>query len=143
MFFWPRLGNPFVCHWSLFVSFSGLYIYYLFVWSNLNFLHISQWITLPIQSCLVSYSCVNLLHSLIIWLTILFVSLHLLFCCVLSILALIWLVLMALFLLLLKEILFLSKGCLFLTRSRFSRVGCCLLIVQNVHWVVFLPIFVF
>ena len=38
-------------HRSLFVSFSrtgaGLCIYHLLVWSNLNFLHISQWITLP------------------------------------------------------------------------------------------------
>ena len=37
-------------HRSLCVSFSrtgaGLCIYHLFVWSNLNFLHISQWITL-------------------------------------------------------------------------------------------------
>ena len=37
-------------HWSLCVSFSrsdaGLCIYHLFVWSNFNFLHISQWITL-------------------------------------------------------------------------------------------------
>ena len=45
---------------SLCVSFSqtdaGLYIYHLFVWSNLNFLHISQWITLPTQLCLVLYS---------------------------------------------------------------------------------------
>ena len=57
-------------HRSLCVSFSrtvaGLCIYHLFVWSNLNFLHISQWITLPTQSCLVLYSfCANLLHSLI------------------------------------------------------------------------------
>ena len=62
---------------------------------------ISQWITLPIQSCLVLYSfCVNLLHSLIMWLMVLSLSphsLHLLLCCILSILALIWLVLMALF----------------------------------------------
>ena len=35
---------------------SVVCIYYLFVWSNLNFLHNSQWITLPIQSCLVLYS---------------------------------------------------------------------------------------
>ena len=44
-------------HRSLCVSFSrtaaGLCIYHLFVWSNFNFLHISQWITLPTQSCLV------------------------------------------------------------------------------------------
>ena len=92
-------------HESLCVLFSrtgaGLCIYLLFVWSNLNFLHISQWITLPTQSCLVLYSfCANLLHSLIMWLTVSSLSphsLHLLFCCVLSILALIWLVLMGVF----------------------------------------------
>ena len=60
-------------HRSLCVSFSrtgtGFCIYHLFVWSNLNFLLISQWITLPTQSCLVLYSfCANLLHSLIMWL---------------------------------------------------------------------------
>ena len=62
---------------------------------------ISQWITLPTQSCLVLYSfCANLLHSLIMWLIVSSLppySLHLLFCCVLSILALVWLVLMVLF----------------------------------------------
>ena len=75
---------------SLCVSFSrtgaGLCIYHLLVWSNLNFLHISQWITLPTQ-------------SFIMWLIVSSLSqhsLHLLFCWVLSILALIWLVLMAL-----------------------------------------------
>ena len=53
---------------------TGLYNYHLFVWSNFNFCHNSQWITLPTQSCLVLYSfCANLLH--------------LLFCYVLSILA--------------------------------------------------------
>ena len=91
-------------HRSLCESFSrtgaGLCIYHLLVWSNLNFLHISQWITLPTQSCLALYSrWANLLHSLIIWLmvsSLLPHSLHLLFCCVLSILALIWFVLMAL-----------------------------------------------
>ena len=49
-------------HRSLCVSFSrsdaGWCIYHLFLWSNLNFLYISQWITLPIQSCLVLYSSV-------------------------------------------------------------------------------------
>ena len=92
-------------HGSLCESFSrkatGLCIYHLFVWSNLNFLHISQCIILPTQSCLVIYSfCANLLHSLIMWLIVSSLSQHnwhLLFCCVLSILALIWLVLMALF----------------------------------------------
>ena len=66
-----------------------------------KFLHISQWITLPTQSCTVLYSfCANLLHSLIMSLMVSSLSphsLHLLFCCVLSILALIWLVLLALF----------------------------------------------
>ena len=46
----------FKSHRSLCVSFSrtgaGLCIYHLIVWSNLNFLHISQWITWPTQSCL-------------------------------------------------------------------------------------------
>ena len=92
-------------HRSLCVLFyrtgAGLCIYHLLVWSNLNFLHISQWITLPTQSCLVLYSfCANLLHSLIMWLMVSSLSphsLHLLFCCVLSILALIWLVLTVLF----------------------------------------------
>ena len=55
---------------SLWVCFSrtdvGLFIYHLFLWSNLNFLHISQWTTLPTQLCQVLYSiCANLLHSLI------------------------------------------------------------------------------
>ena len=85
-------------HRSLCVSFSrtsvGLCIYHLFVSSNLNFLHISQWITLPTQSCLVLFSfCANFC---IMWLMVSSLSphsLHLLFCWVLSILALIWLVL--------------------------------------------------
>ena len=46
---------------------AGLCIYHSFGGSNLNFLHISQWITLPTLSFLVLYSfCANLLHSLII-----------------------------------------------------------------------------
>ena len=80
---------------------AGLGINHLLVWSNLNFLHISQCITLPIQSCLVLYSfCANLLHKLIMWLMVSSMSLHILhflFCCVLSILAFILLVLIALF----------------------------------------------
>ena len=93
----------------------GLCINYLFVWLNLT--HISQWITLPTQSCLALYSfCANLLHSLIMWLMVSCLSLHslhLLFCCVLSIFALIWLVLMA----------------LFCAAIKFFRVRCCLLVV--------------
>ena len=105
---WAEIGRS-VCisnsHRSLWVSFSrtgsGLCINHLLAWSNLNFLQISQWITLPIQSCLALYSfCANLLHLLIMRLMVSSLSphsLHLLFYCVLSILALIWLVLMALF----------------------------------------------
>ena len=68
-------------HRSLCLSFSrtgaGLCIYYLLVWSNLHFLHSSQWITLPAQSCLVLYSfCANLLHSLIMWLVVLYTVIH-------------------------------------------------------------------
>ena len=53
--------------WSVCISFSmiysGLSIYHLFVWSNFNFLHNSQWITLPTQSCLILHSfCASLLH---------------------------------------------------------------------------------
>ena len=67
-------------HGSLCESFSrtgaGLCIYHLFVWSNWNFLHIFQWITLPTQSCLVLYSfCANLLHSLM-WLIVSSLSPH-------------------------------------------------------------------
>ena len=68
---------------------SGLCIYHLFIWSNLNFLHNSQWITFPIQSFLILCSFwANLLHLLIIWLIVSSHSrnnLHQLFCCVLSI----------------------------------------------------------
>ena len=51
-------------HRSLCVLFckigAGLCIYHLFVWSNLDILHISQWITLPTQSCQVLDSfCAN------------------------------------------------------------------------------------
>ena len=89
-------------HRSLCMLFSragaGLYIYHMLVWSNLNFLHISLWITLPTQSCLVLYSfCGNLLIMGLIVSSLSPHSLHLLFCWVLSILALIWLVFMVLF----------------------------------------------
>ena len=91
-------------HRDLCVAFSRtgawLCIYHLLVCSILNFLSISQWITLPIQSCLILFSlCANLLHLLIIWLVVSSLSphsLHLLFCRVLFILTLIWFVLMAL-----------------------------------------------
>ena len=95
--------NGYSVLWSLQwqLTSSCLLVYHLFIWWNLNFLHISQFITVPTQSCLVLYSlCTNLLHSLIRWLMVSSLSplnLHLLFCCVLSLLALIRLVLMALF----------------------------------------------
>ena len=80
---------------------SVVCIYHLYVWSKLNFLHSSQWITLLIQACLVLYAfSVNLLHMLIVWFivsSLLSYNLRLLLCCVLSILDLIWLVLMVLF----------------------------------------------
>ena len=68
-------------HRILCVSFSrigaGLCIYHLLVWSNLNFLHISQWISLPTQSCLHLYSfCANLMHSIIVWLIVSSLSPH-------------------------------------------------------------------
>ena len=57
-------------HRSLCVSYSrtaaGLWLHHLFVWSNLKLLHISQWITLATQSCLVLHSfCENFSMSLL------------------------------------------------------------------------------
>ena len=75
--FWPRLGDSCVCRSPIgvYVSFprtgAGLCIHQLFVWSNLNILHISQWITLPNKSCLVLYSfCANFLHLLLLLLIV-------------------------------------------------------------------------
>ena len=67
-------------HRNLCVSFSransGLCIYHLFVWPNINFLHNSHWITLPTQSCQVLYSFrANLLNSLM-WLIVSSLSPH-------------------------------------------------------------------
>ena len=48
---------------------SGWCIYHLVVRSNFNFLHNSQWVTFPTQSCLVIYSLSTSLQlSLIMWL---------------------------------------------------------------------------
>ena len=63
---------------TLYISFSWtdswLCIYYLFLESNLNFLHNSQWITFPTQLCILLYFFyVGLLHSLI-WLIVSFLS---------------------------------------------------------------------
>ena len=77
---------------SFFRTESGSCIYHLFMWSNFNFLHKFQSITLPIYSCLVLYSfCASLLYLLIMWLIVSSLSPHnldLLFCYILSILAL-------------------------------------------------------
>ena len=119
-------------HRSLCVSFSktgaGLCIYHLFVWSNLNFLHISQWITLPTQSCLVLYSfCDNFLYSLIMWLIVSSLS-SLVYICyfVASYLFSLWYdwFLRRYLVLPLGEILFLSLSFIFLAMSRFCRVRC-------------------
>ena len=107
-FFWLTISRPghlarfrwSVCisksQRSLYISFSRtnsrLCVYHLFVWSSLNFLHNSQFITLPTKSCLVLYSFwSNLLHSLIMWLIVSSLSRQnqqLSLCCILSILPL-------------------------------------------------------
>ena len=82
---WPISGDPFVSQNPIGVfafRSSGqilgyTYIYYLFAWSNFNFLHNSQKITLPTQSCLVLCTfCANLLHSLIMSLMVSSLSSH-------------------------------------------------------------------
>ena len=86
---------------NLFVLFSGkdsgLCIHHLFVWSNLGYLHNSQWIAFSTHWCLVLYYfCANLLHSLIIGLIVLSLSvynLHLLFCCIFDFTSLVLMVL--------------------------------------------------
>ena len=122
---------------SLCISFSRtdseLCIYHLFIWSNYNFLHNSQWITLPIQLCLVLYSfCAILLNSLTMWLIILSLSphnLYLLFCYILSILVLIWFLLMALFCAVIsRDSVSPLNVSLFLATSTFSHVRCHLLV---------------
>ena len=94
-----RSGRLVEIRWSvcdLFQNLRGVHVCYsqgqMLNCAYTNFLHNSQWITQPTQTCLFLYSfCANLLHSLII------INLHLPFSCVLSILILIWLVLMELF----------------------------------------------
>ena len=91
----PRGVCVCVCVWLSRID-IGLCMYHLFILSNRNFLHNSQWIIIPTQSCLVLFSFfVNLLHSLIMLLIVSSLSPHnfdLLFCCVLSILALMFLI---------------------------------------------------
>ena len=121
---------------SLCVSFSrigaGLCIYHSFEWSNLNLLHISQWITLLKQSCPTLYSfCANLLHSLIMLIVSSLSphSPHLLFCCVLSILVLIWLVLIALSCAAIRRDSISLLRFPFVSQVQVSGEKCCLLVV--------------
>ena len=103
---------------------SGLCKYHLFVGSNLNFLHSSQSITFPTQSCLVLYSLCDLSFRLNYHITYI--------CCfVESYQFLLWYdwSLWCCFVLLLEVIQFLSWGFHFLATSTFSRLRCCLLVM--------------
>ena len=70
---WPRLADLFVPENPeenvcvlFFRTDSWLSIHHLFARSNFTFLHNSQWIPFPTQSCLVLYSfCTSLLYLLI------------------------------------------------------------------------------
>ena len=76
---WSRLDDPFISQNPILFSWtdSVLNIYHLLVWSNLNFLYNSQWITFFAESCLVLHSFFdNLLHSLIIRFVVSSLSLH-------------------------------------------------------------------
>ena len=72
---WPRLGDPFVSQNPTGVSASSFSktdswscIYPLFVWSNFNFLHNSQWISFPSLLCLVLYTfCADWIRLLCDW----------------------------------------------------------------------------
>ena len=121
---------------------SRFYIYYLFVWSNLNFLHNSQWITFPAHSWLVLYSfCANLFCN---WSFRLYH--YKIYICyfVASCLFFLWHSesLWDCFVLLSKEIQFPSLGFTFSDLSKFSHVKFRLFVAWNVYTVVFLPIFV-
>ena len=71
------LKIPGILSVSLSLTDSDLCIHHLVVWSYLSFLHTSQWITFPTQSCsaLQSIRC-SLLHSLTMWLIVFSSSLH-------------------------------------------------------------------
>ena len=52
-----------------------LFIYHLVIWSNFNFLYISQWISIPTYTWQVLYSfCDSLFQSLIMWVILFFQS---------------------------------------------------------------------
>ena len=124
-------------HRSLCAPFSrttvGWCIYHLFVCSDLNFLNITQWITLPTQSCLVLYLFyANLLHLLMMWLIVSSLSPHNNICYfVASYLFSLWFVwfLWRCFVLQLGEIMFLFYSFIFLATARLSRPRCTLLVV--------------
>ena len=107
---------------------AGLCRYHLFVWSNLNFLHISQWITLPTQSCLVLYSfCANLLHSLIMRLivsSLLPHSPHLLFFCVIIIIIIIIILVGVIGVIVVGTMILVIPSCR-LAKSHIKRLGHC------------------
>ena len=109
---------------SLYISFSrtdsGLCIYHLFVCSNFNFLHNSQWINLPTE---MFYSfCASSLHLLIMWSFCVYHHIIYICCFVAFCLSLLWYdwFLWPYFVLLLEEIQFLSKCFPFLATSTFS-----------------------
>ena len=86
---WSRLGDPFVYQnpreVCLILQNRCWVVHISFVWTNVNFLHNSQWIILPTQSCLVLHSFdTNLLPSLMSLIVsfLLPQNLLLLFCCV-------------------------------------------------------------
>ena len=102
---------------------SGLGIYHLSVWSNIDLLHNSKSITFPTQSYLVLCTVyARLLYSLIMWLTLfIFVRHNQDFAILLQIINFCFDVIssfMHYFVLLLKEIQFLSWGFLLLAMSK-------------------------
>ena len=124
----------------------GLCINHLFLWSNWNFLHNSQSISLPTQSCLVLNSfCANLLHSLMRLMVSSQLTHYLPLLFVVFYLFLLWhdWFFLRCFTLLSRETQLLSLGFFFFATSRFSCVRRCFLVVWYVHRIVFLPIFVF
>ena len=106
--FWPRLRDPCVCQNLIGVTvchFLGkvlgcAYTICSYCQISISCTFSSESPCPPSRVLSYTLSCANLLHSLIMWLIVLFLSphsLHFLFCWVLSILALIWWVLMVLF----------------------------------------------
>ena len=102
-------------HWSFWVSFSRtdtrLWIYHLFVWSNLNSYTIPSGSICPAQLYLVLYSiCANLLHSIYMWLFRLYHHITCIYCFIASYLfmSLYGLFLWRCFVMLLEKIPFLS-----------------------------------